>query len=72
MGWVKTMIGKIFGTAVPTHDPRLDEAVARFTAEVTKARETIRRVSNDADALAELASAIREHANKIRPGPGHD
>ena len=64
------MIAKLFGTAVPVHDPRLDEAVERFALEVAKAKAAIRRVSNDADALSELADAIREHANKIRPG--HD
>jgi hypothetical protein len=70
MGRIKTMIGKLFGHAVPAHDPRLDEAIDRFTAEVTKARATIRRVSNDADALADLADTIRERARKIKPG--HD
>lgn len=65
-GWVSKMIAKLFGTAVPVHDPRLDEAIARFTAEVAKARATIARVSNDADALAELAQNIQAHADKIK------
>lgn len=41
-------------------------AIARFTAEVAKARATIARVSNDADALAELAQNIQAHADKIK------
>ncbi len=66
MGWVRRMIAKLFGTAVPVHDPRLDEAVARFTAEVARARAAIARVSTDADALADLASSIQAHANKLK------
>jgi hypothetical protein len=61
-----TMIGKLFGKAVPVHDSRLDEAVNRFTAEVIRARAAIARVSNDPDALAELAQNIQAQAEKLK------
>lgn len=67
MGRVNKMIAKLFGTAVPIHDPRLDEAIDRFTAEINKTRAALLRVSNDADALADLAETIRERAKRIKP-----
>lgn len=68
-GWLKKMIAKLFGPAVPCHDQRLDDALAKFNAEVAKARAAIARVSNDPDALAELADNIRAQATRIKHDP---
>lgn len=66
MGRVKTMIGKMFGYAVPCHDPRLDEALAKLQDEIDRTREAMMRVEKNPDVLADLASNIQERVKRLK------